>query len=159
MEDIKKSTIKSSLPINKPYEVPKLYVHDGDGRSASRGRGQNLAVLLNVIESALGRAIKPRGLRTRRYSVCKCDRAEVGKWNKTCAGPAILDDPLRVLTAKRSIGSQKLRHRVAIGYIFDPDFAGSRGERVDTEADDVSSRDGDTCEKGGRIGEPLIPGC
>jgi hypothetical protein len=42
---------------------------------------------------------------------------EVGKWNKTCADRVILDDPLCVLTAKRSVGSQKLRHRVAGGQI------------------------------------------
>jgi hypothetical protein len=120
-----------------------LQVRDGDVKSTSRGRGQNLTVLLNVTENALGRAIKPRGLRTRRYCVCKGDRAEVGKWNNISVDYVILDDPLRSLTAKRSVGSQKLCHRVAVGLIFDSNLTGSCGEHNDSEADDVSSRDSD----------------
>ena len=140
-QDMKKSTaIKSFLPINKPYQFLKLHVLGSDGRSASRGRGQNSVVLLNVNESDVtpGRGIGPR--HTPRHSVYKGDRAKVGGWNIRCK---ILEQPLRALKAKRNAGSQTLRHRVAVGQIFNLDLAGSRGERDDSESDDVSSRDSD----------------
>ena len=58
----------------------------------------------------MGRIIIPR------HSVCKGDRAKVGKWNKICNGGdcVILDDPLRVLTAKNNVGAQNLLHRVVV---------------------------------------------
>ena len=102
-QDMKKSTaIKSFLPINKPCQFLKLHILGSDGRSASRGRGQNCVVLLNVNESDVtpGRGIGPR--HTPRHSVYKGDRAKVGGWNIWCK---ILEQPLRALKAKRNTGS------------------------------------------------------
>jgi hypothetical protein len=151
MEDNK---VDKFLPTNTPCQFPKLHVLDGDGRSASRGRGQNCVVLLNIIETALGRVI--RALRTVCYSVCKGDRAKVGKLDIR-AQFEILDDPLRGLTAKRSVGSQKLLHRLAVRQIFDSGLARSRGGRDGGESDDVSSRNSNVWDIVGRIGFPFIP--
>ena len=140
-KDIERSrSKKSSLPINKSYQFPKLHVLDGDGRSASRGRGQNLAVLLNVGDVSARGGI---GSITGGLGVRKRDHAKVGKWNLTIALHVIFNDPLCVLTAKRSVGSQTLRHRLGLGQIFDRSSTGSRGGRVHSEFDNVSSRDSD----------------
>ena len=69
------------------------------------------------------------------------DRAKVGKRNLTIVLDVIFDDPLCVLTAKRSVGSQVRGHRLAVSQIFDRGSARSRGGCIHSEFDDVSSRD------------------
>ena len=141
MEDIERSRTKKSFPpINKPCQFPKLHVRDTDGGSANRGRGQNLVVLLNVGDSSARGGIGPS---TGGLGVRKRDRAKVGKWNLTVALHVIFNDPLRILTAKRSVGSQTLRHCLGVGQVFDRGSARSRGGRSHSEFDDVSSRDSD----------------
>ena len=78
-----------------------LNVLDGDRKvAANRGIGHNLAVFLNVGETTLGRGIIAFAPSPSRHSVCKGDRAKVGK----CHRIPVVDDPLRALTAK-SVGS------------------------------------------------------
>ena len=116
--------------IGSHSDFPKLLIFDGNGRSTDRGRRQDFVSLLNIGDASTRGSISPSASC---HGICKGNRAKISKWGKTADLHGILDDPLRVLTAKRSIRSQFLRRSLAFGQIIDCSDARIRGGRGDTE--------------------------
>jgi hypothetical protein len=109
-------------------------VADSDGRPTGRGRGEDLAVLLNVDDGRTARANRTAGvLRGRRAS--EGDSAEVSEGDEAATGAEVLNDPFSVLFAQRGGGGDRLSDSRPLRVVLDYGRAGLGRRRGHSDRD------------------------